>query len=104
MASTMTTTTMTTTTTTTTLSCRFGPLRSALEWPNLSAHADQHPVTLFYMQAGDPESAAYIQEWDVWREGGCKVVPCYGDFEQARVCTSSPIHPPRTVKAAPAFD
>lgn len=36
----------------------LGPLRSALEWPNLSSHADRHPVTLFYTRAGDQESAA----------------------------------------------
>lgn len=36
----------------------LGPLRSALEWPNLSSHSDQHPVTLFYTRAGDQESAA----------------------------------------------
>jgi len=27
------------------------------------------------------QSAAYIEEWDSWREGGVKVVPCYGTFE-----------------------
>mmetsp|Transcript_27162 Transcript_27162/g.67943 ORF Transcript_27162/g.67943 Transcript_27162/m.67943 type:complete len:365 (-) Transcript_27162:417-1511(-) len=63
-------------------SAGLGPLRAAMEWPNLSSHADKHPVTLFYMRAGDQESAAYIQEWDQWREGGAKVVPCYGDLEQ----------------------
>lgn len=30
----------------------------------------------------NPESAAYVEEWDIWRESGAKVVPCYGDFEQ----------------------
>ena len=60
----------------------LGPLRAALEWPNMSSHSDKHPVTLFYLHAQDQESAAYIQEWDEWRAGGAKVVPCYGDFEQ----------------------
>ena len=41
-------------------------------------------MTLFYLHAGDMEtagqSAAYVQEWDNWREAGAKVVPCYGEF------------------------
>ena len=63
-------------------SAGLGPSRAAMDWPNLSSHCDGHPVTLFYLHAEDKESAAYIQEWDQWREGGAKVVPCYGDFEQ----------------------
>jgi len=47
----------------------------------VSSHADGHPVTLFYMNAGGMPSAAYVQEWDTWREGGAKVVPSYGDTD-----------------------
>ena len=61
-----------------------GPLRSVMNWPDISSHAGTHPVTLFYLHAGDMEtagqSAAYVQEWDNWREAGAKVVPCYGEF------------------------
>ena len=61
-----------------------GPLRSVMNWPDISSHAGTHPVTLFYLHAGDMEtagqSAAYVQVWDNWREAGAKVVPCYGEF------------------------
>jgi hypothetical protein len=61
-----------------------GPLRSVMNWPDISSHAGAHPVTLFYLHAGDTETAgqcaAYVQEWDDWREAGAKVVPCYGEF------------------------
>jgi hypothetical protein len=38
-------------------------------------------VTMFYLNAGGAQSAAYVQEWDTWREGGAKVVLSYGDFD-----------------------
>ena len=48
----------------------MGPLRSVIEWPPVSSHAGKNPVTLLYLHAGDSQSAAYVSEWDSWREGG----------------------------------
>lgn len=75
----------------------MGPLRAVMEWPNVASHADKHPVTLFYLNCGDkpapanpynPEAveqangrgAAFVEQWDEWREGGAAVVPCFGPF------------------------
>ena len=59
----------------------MGPLRSVIEWPPVSSHAGKNPVTLLYLHAGDSQSAAYVSEWDSWREGGTKVVTSYDDFD-----------------------
>jgi hypothetical protein len=62
----------------------MGPARAVMESPEVLAHADTHPVTLFYLRAGEKASngasAAYVGEWSEWREGGAGVVPCYGAF------------------------
>ena len=73
----------------------IGPLRAVMEWPNVASHADKHPVTLFYLNCGDKPApadpddldaveqangrgAAFVEQWDEWREGGAAVVPCFG--------------------------
>ena len=75
----------------------IGPLRAVMEWPNVASHADKHPVTLFYLNCGDKPApadpddldaveqangrgAAFVEQWDEWREGGAAVVPCFGPF------------------------
>ena len=47
----------------------MGPLRAALEWTPVQAHATANPVTLFYVAQGQ-QSAAYLADWDQWREAG----------------------------------
>ena len=47
----------------------MGPLRAALEWTPVQAHATANPVTLFYVAQGQ-QSAAYLADWDRWREAG----------------------------------
>lgn len=47
----------------------MGPLRAALEWTPVQAHATANPVTLVYA-AQCQQGAAYIADWDQWREAG----------------------------------
>ena len=47
----------------------MGPLRAALEWTPVQAHATANPVTLFYITQCQ-QSAAYLADWDQWREAG----------------------------------
>ena len=47
----------------------MGPLRAALEWTPVQAHATANPVTLFCVAQGQ-QSAAYLADWDQWREAG----------------------------------
>ncbi|DBB01404.1 TPA: hypothetical protein ACH3X1_000070 [Trebouxia sp. C0004] len=54
----------------------MGPLRAALEWTPVQAHATANPVTLFYVAQGQ-QSAAYLADWDQWREAGVRVQPVY---------------------------
>ena len=39
----------------------MGPLHAVLEWPPVASHADAHPVTLFYMRAGDDTGGRALQ-------------------------------------------
>ncbi|KAL3136385.1 hypothetical protein ABBQ38_005642 [Trebouxia sp. C0009 RCD-2024] len=54
----------------------MGPLRAALEWTPVQAHATANPVTLFYITQCQ-QSAAYLADWDQWREAGVNVQPVY---------------------------
>lgn len=54
----------------------IAPLRACLAWTPVLAHATEHSVDLFYV-AESPASAAYLLEWDEWREAGVKVHPLY---------------------------
>lgn len=49
----------------------MGPLRAALEWTPVQAHATANPVTLFYITQCQ-QSAAYLADWDQWREAGVR--------------------------------
>lgn len=55
----------------------IGPLRSVLEWAPVQAYAGQHNVTLIY-HVESLESAAYLDNWDEWREAGIHVRPVIG--------------------------
>ncbi|KAL4519526.1 hypothetical protein Ndes2526B_g01885 [Nannochloris sp. 'desiccata'] len=58
----------------------IAPLRAALAWTPVLAHATQHPINLVYA-AESQSSAAYLLEWDSWREAGVGVHPIYvGDI------------------------
>ena len=47
----------------------MGPLRAALEWTPVQAHATANPVTLYYITQSQ-QSAAYLADWDQWRNAG----------------------------------
>ena len=55
----------------------MGPIRSAVSWTPLNAHATRKRVTVV-CHALSMESAVFVQEWDLWRENGIKVIPCIG--------------------------
>jgi hypothetical protein len=46
-------------------------IRSALEWTPVQAHATEHHVALVYL-CKNRGSAAYLKDWDVWREAGVR--------------------------------
>ena len=52
----------------------MGPLRAALEWTPIQAHATASPVSLFYVTQCQ-QSAAYLADWDQWREAGVSSDP-----------------------------
>lgn len=52
----------------------IAPLRSVLEWTPVQAHATAHRVTLLYACAS-ATSAAFIKDWDSWREAGVNQHP-----------------------------
>ena len=56
----------------------IAPLRAALSWTPVLAHATAHPCNLIYA-ADSQASAAYLLEWDAWREAGVGVHPLYVD-------------------------
>ena len=47
----------------------MGPLRAALEWTPIQAHATANAVSLFYVTESQ-QSAAYLADWDSWRQAG----------------------------------
>jgi len=51
-------------------------LRPCVEWTPVQAHATEHRVTLIYLCKG-AGSAAFLKDWDGWREAGVKVKPVY---------------------------
>jgi hypothetical protein len=58
----------------------IAPLRAALAWTPVLAHATSFPVNIVYA-AESQSSAAYLLEWDSWREAGVGVHPIYvGDI------------------------
>ena len=50
----------------------IAPVRAALSWTPVLAHASNSCVALYYV-ADSPSSAAYLVEWDTWREAGVSV-------------------------------
>jgi len=50
--------------------------RSALNWAPVQAHATANKVTCFYVTRS-PATAAFLPEWDVWREAGISFNPLY---------------------------
>lgn len=54
----------------------IAPVRAALSWTPVLAHAGSCRVAVFYV-AGSQASAAYLLEWDTWREAGAHVHPLY---------------------------
>ena len=42
----------------------------------MQAHATQRSVSLFYV-APSMRAAAYVADWDEWRDAGLLVTPCY---------------------------
>lgn len=54
----------------------IAPLRAALEWAPLQAHASTNPITLVYAADSMP-SAAFVKDWDQWRDFGVTVLPMF---------------------------
>lgn len=54
-------------------------MRAVLNWAPVQAHATSHKVTCYYVTKS-PAAAAFIQEWDTWREAGVSIMtsthPC----------------------------
>ncbi|KIY96852.1 hypothetical protein MNEG_11111 [Monoraphidium neglectum] len=50
--------------------------RAALNWTPVLAHATQHKVTCLYVTRS-PSTAAFLPEWDQWREAGVDFRPLY---------------------------
>ena len=50
----------------------IAPVRAALSWTPVLAHAGSSRVAVFYVADSQP-SAAYLVEWDTWREAGVSV-------------------------------
>merc|ERR1712150_266647 len=46
------------------------------EWTPVQAHATEHRVALLYL-CKNAGSAAYLKDWDGWRETGITVTPVY---------------------------
>lgn len=44
-------------------------IRAVLNWAPVQAHATSHKVTCYYVTKS-PSSAAFLAEWDQWREAG----------------------------------
>lgn len=61
------------------------PVRAALNWTPVLAHASTHPCSVFYAMNGCSSlaSAPYLVEWDAWREAGVRVhpIPVEGDYD-----------------------
>ncbi|CAG9461107.1 unnamed protein product [Pedinophyceae sp. YPF-701] len=52
------------------------PIRAAMEWAPLQAHAGSHPVHA-YLVSESPARAPYLKNWEEWRESGAVVNPLY---------------------------
>ena len=46
-------------------------IRAVLNWAPVQAHATSHRVTAYYVTKS-PSSAAFLSEWDQWREAGVR--------------------------------
>jgi hypothetical protein len=44
-------------------------IRAVLNWAPVQAHATSHRVTAYYVTKS-PQTAAFLAEWDQWREAG----------------------------------
>jgi hypothetical protein len=44
-------------------------IRAVLNWAPVQAHATSHKVSCYYVTKS-PSSAAFLAEWDQWREAG----------------------------------
>ena len=53
----------------------IAPVRAALAWTPVLAHAGSCHVAVFYV-ADSPPAAAYLSEWDTWREAGVRSCCC----------------------------
>jgi hypothetical protein len=51
-------------------------IRAALNWAPVQAHASSRRVSVYYVTRS-PSSAAFLAEWDAWREAGVTFHPLY---------------------------
>lgn len=66
----------------------MGPLRAALEWTPIQAHATANAVSLFYVTESQ-QSAAYLADWDKWREAGVSNIPLHMSSIASGCCCAS---------------
>jgi hypothetical protein len=58
-------------------------IRAVLNWAPVQAHATSHRVTAYYVTKS-PQTAAFLAEWDQWREAGVVFNPLYTETLQQR--------------------
>lgn len=71
----------------------IAPVRAALSWTPVLAHAGSCRVAVFYV-AGSQASAAYLLEWDTWREAGVRRRAASSAHVAAASCWLGSFHPP----------
>lgn len=58
----------------------MAPMRALLNWTPVQAHATTHRVTSLYVTKSSSK-AAFITEWDLWRESGAEFLPLYAEVD-----------------------
>ncbi|KAK9862207.1 hypothetical protein WJX84_008668 [Apatococcus fuscideae] len=70
----------------------IAPLRAVMDWAPVQAHASSGQVALVYL-APSPTAAAYLSEWDHWREMGAHVQVEYLDRDSSQSASDRPANP-----------
>ncbi|KAK9834344.1 hypothetical protein WJX84_002804 [Apatococcus fuscideae] len=70
----------------------MAPLRAAMDWAPVQAHASSGQVAMVYL-APSPTAAAYLSEWDQWREMGAHIQVEYLDRDSNQCASDKPSSP-----------
>ncbi len=65
-------------------------IRAVLNWAPVQAHATSHRVTAYYVTKS-PSSAAFLSEWDQWREAGVSACTLFGPLVRTTASILLPI-------------